>query len=111
MRALLDDPAAALQFLHSVARDPSTEPQVRNGLSAWLAYHGDAAGALEALRAARKLQLGTGGGSLWSAVFRDVRKLPGFKQFVRDLGLVEIWRKTGRGDYCKPAGTDDFECH
>ena len=38
------------------------------------------------------------------------RKLPGFKNHVQELKLVEYWRKDGWGDYCKPAGNDDFTC-
>ncbi|MGA9574974.1 MAG: tetratricopeptide repeat protein [Lysobacterales bacterium] len=38
------------------------------------------------------------------------RKLPGFKTLVTELKLVEYWRKDGWGDYCKPAGNDDFTC-
>jgi len=39
------------------------------------------------------------------------RKLPEFKTLVKELKLVEYWRKDGWGDYCKPAGKDDFACH
>jgi hypothetical protein len=31
---------------------------------------------------------------------------------VRDLKLDEYWRRSGKwGDYCKPVGEGDFECH
>jgi len=39
------------------------------------------------------------------------RKLPEFKTLVEELKLVDYWRKDGWGDYCKPAGKDDFACH
>lgn len=38
------------------------------------------------------------------------RKMPEFKTHVKDLKLPEYWRKNGWGDYCKPVGSDDFEC-
>jgi hypothetical protein len=41
----------------------------------------------------------------------DTRRLPGFKDFVRELGLVDYWRATGKwGDFCRPVGANDFEC-
>jgi TolB-like protein len=49
--------------------------------------------------------------ALWRPVMRDVRGLPGFKDLVRDWGLVDYWKVHGWGDHCKPVGTDDFECH
>ena len=34
------------------------------------------------------------------------------KQVLRDLGLVDYFRASGKWpDICKPAGKDDFECH
>jgi hypothetical protein len=40
----------------------------------------------------------------------DMRKLPGFKDLVRDMGLVDYWRKYGWSDFCGPVGDDDFAC-
>ena len=48
--------------------------------------------------------------SLWYPLTSDVRRLPGFKQLVRDLNLVEYWRTYGWADYCRPLGDEDFEC-
>ena len=39
---------------------------------------------------------------IWGPVFRDMRKLPAFKDFVRDIGLVDYWREFGWGEFCKP---------
>jgi len=40
-----------------------------------------------------------------------MRRLPGFKDLVQNVGLVDYWRSTGNwGDFCKPIGDDDFEC-
>jgi hypothetical protein len=34
------------------------------------------------------------------------------KQLVRDLGLHDYWRKSGRwGDFARPVGNDDFEIY
>jgi tetratricopeptide (TPR) repeat protein len=75
------------------------------------AHHGDTDLALEFLRAE---YLADGFGAyfmIWSPALREVRTLPGFKTFVRDLGLLELWRTTRKwGDFCHPIGDDDFEC-
>jgi hypothetical protein len=42
---------------------------------------------------------------------RDMRRLPGFKELLRNLGLVRYWRETGNwNDFCRPVSDDDFEC-
>ena len=48
--------------------------------------------------------------AIWRPVYRDMRKLPRFKQFVRDIGLVDYWREYGWADFCRPMGENDFEC-
>ncbi len=52
-------------------------------------------------------------GDIWLPLYRDIRTLPGFKDYVREVGLLDYWRTTGNwGDYCRPL-TDtenDFEC-
>jgi hypothetical protein len=49
--------------------------------------------------------------TLWRPVERDVRRLLTFKDFVRELGLVDYWQATGNwGDFCRPVGQDDFTC-
>ncbi|MEO6080500.1 MAG: TIR domain-containing protein [Steroidobacteraceae bacterium] len=49
---------------------------------------------------------------LWSPYRTGLRADPRFKEIVREVGLVDYWRTSGNwGDFCKPVGTDDFECH
>ncbi len=96
------------------ARD-SEIPRFRRGtlavLARYAAHHGDTDLALEFLRAE---YLVDGFGSyflIWNPSLREVRTTPGFKSFVRDLGLLELWRTTGKwGDFCRPIGDDDSEC-
>lgn len=47
---------------------------------------------------------------LWHPLSRDVRRLPGFKKLVRDLGLVDYWQVYGWSDFCRPLGDEDFAC-
>ncbi len=45
--------------------------------------------------------------NLWSV---DLRRDPRFKDWVRQLGYVEFWKKYGWPDRCRPTGPSDFEC-
>ena len=74
-------------------------------------FLGDTQLALAALRRSYVDYKGTNLGMIWGPNFQSARKDPGFKDIVRDLGLVDYWPKTGHwGDYCHPVGENDFEC-
>jgi hypothetical protein len=65
-----------------------------------MAYFGDHVGALESLRLSYK----TGAtvpvaANLALPVLRPVRQLPEFRQFVREIGLVDYCRTNGWADY------------
>jgi TolB-like protein/DNA-binding winged helix-turn-helix (wHTH) protein/Flp pilus assembly protein TadD len=47
---------------------------------------------------------------VWNNWAVKVRRDPRFKQWVEALGYVELWRKNGWPDRCKPTGPRDFEC-
>jgi hypothetical protein len=55
------------------------------------------------------------GGNLscvWVPSRSGFRSDPRLKDNVRGLGYVDYWRGTGKwGEFCKPVGEDDFECH
>jgi TolB-like protein/tetratricopeptide (TPR) repeat protein len=49
---------------------------------------------------------------LWLLPNSGVRADPRFKALIRELKLDQYWRQSGSwGDFCKPVGEDDFECH
>jgi hypothetical protein len=49
---------------------------------------------------------------LWLPIEKNVRRLPGFKDFMRELRLPDYWRASGNwGDFCHPVGPNDFECN
>jgi hypothetical protein len=49
--------------------------------------------------------------AIWIAPYSGMRALPGFKDLMREVGLVDHWRQSGIwADACKPGGQTDFEC-
>jgi TolB-like protein len=110
---LLADEPAALAELRRLQADPAFgSPQHLLVVACWAAYFGDPA---LALRAWQGIHAGAGLNSLletvWMQLFRDMRRLPGFKDLLRELGLVDYWRRTGDwGDFCHPVGDEDFDC-
>lgn len=49
--------------------------------------------------------------SLWLWNSSGWRSDPEFRNILRDLGLVDYYRSSGKWpDFCRPKGADDFEC-
>lgn len=80
-------------------------------LGMFAACQDDTETALDCLRA-EYLRDGFGAFFLiWHPAYRAVRRLPAFKAFLTDLGLVALWRTTGKwADLCRPVGENDFVC-
>jgi len=110
LEALLDDRAALRAHVRKVVE----ERQPRFEQAYLLA---DAVGESEAALSSLQANLAAGASrnyalywELWTSPYSNVRTLPGFKTLLRDAGIVDYWRQSGRwGDFCKPVGTD-FEC-
>ena len=47
---------------------------------------------------------------LWIPVMKEARQLPRFKEFVREIDLVDYWKRFGWPDLCHPEDEDDFVC-
>ncbi len=101
----LDQPTESLARLQARLRDFAVPGEQIGLIAPWLAYYGDSAGALEALRA-EALVTGTVGAStsLWLEVYRDARRRPEFKQLLRDLELAQKWRTSGKWGRLLQAG-------
>ena len=90
--------------------DPRYADQIaRRHLAMWAAYFGDPELALSAVKdsttaTAQNVFV------LWFPLFSEVRQQPGFKDLMRELGIVDHWRTYGWPKYCRPSGGDDFEC-
>src|SRR6185437_5325279 len=100
----IDAPAGASNELRRAAAAPDRS----NMLIWWAAYYHQPELALELLAKAAPDMGDTA--LLWQPMLRDVRKLPGFRKIVIDLGLVDYWRVHGWSDFCHPLGGDDFTC-
>lgn len=101
MNRSIDDRATALAWLreaHLTGKDPDML------IPSWAAWHGDAALALEAM------QNSPVPWEFWDSVMQEVRRLPGFKDLVRQVGLEEYFREYGWNDFCHATDAKDFEC-
>jgi TolB-like protein/DNA-binding winged helix-turn-helix (wHTH) protein len=106
---LIDEPDSALAALRAFAAS-SDKPGALwpTMLAPWAAYFGDDELALEMYR--HEVPFATGN-TISRPVFRGMRRLAGFKELVGDKGFVSYWRESGHWpDYCRPLGSDDFEC-
>jgi TolB-like protein len=110
----LDDKVAARAALRRAFENPAYQDTVRiQTIGNFADRLGDKDLAIAALR---RINLEMGGIYsalyLWDHYVTDLRSDPKFKDIVRELGLVDYWRSSGNwGDFCKPVGKDDFECH
>jgi len=110
-RSLPDEPGQARLVLHNLFEDPAyNNPLIRSIVALWATYYGDNDFALKEFKEAIKSKTFLNF-FIWNPPLTEMRRLPGFKDLVRDLKLVDYWRATGNwGEFCRPVGEDDFEC-
>ena len=83
-------------------------PINRIAIAACAAYSGHRQMALEALVDA-SVAVPYYAHKFWQPLFIEVRKLSGFKDFMRGRGFLTYWQRYGWPDQCRPDGTD-FTC-
>lgn len=107
---MIDEPERVLRFRTELANDATRAwPAKYSQIALAAAYLGHAELALDTyLRESRYTPIRHGG--LWYPIVAEARRLPAFKRFAIDTGLVEHWRQHGWSDFCRPAGTEDFVC-
>ena len=107
MYGLLDDPQAAQVELRKFKSDPAyANPFAHSGIAVWACYFGDDGLALQIFQEEAPTTF-----PYWRPIHKGMRRLPGFKDLMRKVGLVDYWRKTGNwGEFCRPVGEDDFAC-
>ena len=106
----LDSPKEGLTEMRRIYTENKNLSSSENiYISLWAAYFGDSEFALDALE--KGISIHSGGlFAIWYPAMREVRKTPRFKEFVRDIGLVDYWKEFGWPDLCRPVSNDDFEC-
>ncbi|HLF30054.1 MAG TPA: hypothetical protein VI566_03395 [Xanthomonadales bacterium] len=112
MVAILDDREAALAQLRENILQPDYQtPLAQSIIAIWAAYFGDPELSLQGLKASRG-NIAVMLNNAWLALYSDVRKLPGFRELMTELGIATYWRTTGNwADACHPiAGGLAFEC-
>lgn len=110
-RSYIDSPEeglAELQRLYDDEDDLSSNKFLI--IACWAAYFGDPDLALNAMEKSTGLQT-TGLYFIWAPLMNDVRKMPRFREFVENAGLVEYWNKYGWPDLCAPGNGGDFTCN
>jgi TolB-like protein len=113
LRDRFDRPEAAREAVREALQDPENEHPIRMFIIALYAdAYGDRETAMRAILRATELSSGVPTTFFgWYPYKTVLRTDPRFKQMVREMGLVDYWRASGNwADYCKPVGTDDFEC-
>ena len=110
LQPFLDRPDEALRTLRRLATE-KPNPILIGGMALWAAYFGDTKLSLELLHDPSQVALRSNQAlTVWRPVMHNVRRDPGFKDLLREMGLVDYWREFGWGEHCKPVGKDDFEC-
>ena len=110
MKKYLDSPEEGLAELRRIyTSDENLGSSHFARISLWAAYFGDYDFAIEAVEKAVSINAQHIFWS-WFPVMKEVRQLPRFKEFVREIGLVDYWKEYGWPDLCRPVGDDDFVC-
>lgn len=82
---LVNAPAEAKAEIRGLAS--TTSPSVKTALAFWAAYFQEPELSLKLWSEGTRSPDG-----LWQPLMRNVRKLPAFKEVVREFGLVDYWR-------------------
>ena len=48
---------------------------------------------------------------LWLPQLAPMRRLPEFKEYMRDIGMVAYWQEYGWPTFCRQLDVHDFECN
>jgi hypothetical protein len=105
----LESPKKGLTDLHRLYAENDITCWELVSISMWAAYFGDPEFALDAMEKGTKINFALY--QIWYPVMHEVRQLPRFKEFVKEIGLVDYWNEFGWPDLCHPVGDDDFVCN
>ena len=85
-------------------------PNQRRNIGLWAGHFGNPMLAFTAMRAALDEQGGLTA-YLWLPQLAEMRRLPEFKTYMRETGMVAYWQEYGWPSFCRPLNEHDFECH
>jgi adenylate cyclase len=106
----LDDPQLALAELrHAYAATVPGNPNRRRDIALWAGHFGDPALALDAMRAANDERPGQIAYA-WLPQLAPMRRSREFREYLREIGIVDYWKEYGWPDLCRERGGDDFDC-
>jgi hypothetical protein len=106
----MKSPKEGLIELHRIYSGDVIQPSnIYRDIAFWAAYFGEPDFALDAMEKSFNLHT-MNFYFIWSPAMRSVRQFPRFKEFVREIGLVDYWKEYGWPDLCRPVGDDDFVC-
>jgi len=105
----LDSPEKALSELRQLYADKDISFFDLREISMWAAYFGDPEFSMDAMEKGNNM-INISIASSWWPVMHEVRQLPRFKKFIREIGLVDYWNKFGWPDICHKLDNGDFEC-
>ncbi len=110
--SILDTQEEAGAKLRPFLTDPAlSNVNGRTAFAVHASYFGEHELALQSFESIRSELDMTGIVPIWRPIHKGMRQLPGFKDFVQEVGLVDYWRESGNwGDFCHPVSDDDFVC-
>jgi TolB-like protein len=108
----IDSVAAARALLRKMSEDPANQEALRMWILASYALAiGDTDLGMTTMRHG-VVDMGGNVFILWGSSSPAMRTDPRFKQMLRDVGLIDFFRASGKwNDFCQPVGKDDFQCH
>lgn len=111
MFASLDAPEHARAALRrALATNGPDNPNRYYDIGLWAGYFGDPELAFEAMRKAAD----AGNGRMayvWLPQLASMRRLPEFKAYLREIGMVAYWQEFGWPRFCRQLDAPDFECN
>lgn len=110
-RACFGDVAAKADALVLIDAHLATQPRFVHGVVPFVLVRiGEPERALELAQDGATTNDGLFLGELFSPHMADVRRKPGFPEFLRRTGLASFWDEVGPPDQCRKDGHGDYHC-